>query len=237
MVMPCRRSSVLIALAALAALASCGALVAQTPPSDRDLRVYAGLHAAAATGDVAAIEQLVAGGERPNVQDSHSRTPLMVAAFRRQQAAAQALLRLGANPNARDEDGFDVLTVATVNHDTEMLKLVLGAGANARAVVGRDGGSALTLAAQLGFADIVRALIDANADLDHVNGRGWTALIAAVALGNGDKAHTEIVEALVAARADGDVKDQQGKTAIDYARARGYSEMVRILEKAVGRHT
>ena len=160
----------------------------------------------------------------------------MVAAFRRQQAAAQALLRLGPRQCAR-RDGFDVLTVATVNHDTEMLKLVLGAGADPRAVVGRDGGSALTLAAQLGFADIVHALIEANADLDHVNGRGWTALIAAVALGNGDKAHTEIVEALVAARADGDVKDQQGKTAIDYARARGYSEMVRILEKAVGRHT
>jgi ankyrin repeat protein len=237
MVMPRRRSSVLIALAALAVLAPSGALLGQTPPSDRDLRVYAGLHAAAATGDVAAIEQLVAGGERPNVQDSHSRTPLMVAAFRRQQAAAQALLRLGADPNAHDEDGFDVLAVATANHDIEMLKLALGGGANARAVVGRDGGSALILAAKLGFADIVHALIDANADLDHVNGRGWTALITAVALGTGDKAHTEIVEALVAARADGDIKDQQGKTAIDYARARGYSDMVRILEKAVGRHT
>jgi uncharacterized protein len=237
MVMHCRLSTFLVALAALGMLAPAGALRAQTPPSDRELRIYAGLHAAAATGDVAAIEQLVADGERPNVQDAHSRTPLMVAVFRRQQAAAQTLLRLGANPNARDEDGFDVLTVATANHDAEMLKLVLGAGANARAVVGRDGGSALILAAQLGFADIVHALIDAKADLDHANGRGWTALIAAVTLGTGDKAHTEIVEALVDARADGDVKDQQGKKAIDYARARGYSEMVRILEKAVGRHT
>jgi hypothetical protein len=237
MVMRCRFASLSIALAALAVLAPGGALMAQTPPSDRELRIYAGLHAAAATGDVAAIEQLVADGERPNVQDSHSRTPLMVAAFRRQPAAAQALLRLGANPNARDEDGFDILAVATINHDVEMLKLGLGAGANARAVVGRDGGSALISAAQLGFADIARALIEANADVDHVNGRGWTALITAVVLGNGDKAHTEIVEALVAARADGDIKDHQGKTAIDYARARGYSDMVRILEKAVGRHT
>ncbi|HEY6256827.1 MAG TPA: ankyrin repeat domain-containing protein [Xanthobacteraceae bacterium] len=223
--------------AALLAGAPATSLMAQTPPSDRDLRVYAGLHAAAAAGDVAQIEQLVADGEKPNLQDSRSRTPLMVAAFRRQHAAVEALLHLGANPNAHDADGYDTLTIAAVNNDMETLKAALDGGANARAVVGRDNGSALISAAQLGFVDVVRALIDAKADIDHVNMRGWSALITAVVLGNGDKAHTDIVEALVAARADGDIKDQAGKKAIDYARARGYSEMVRILEKAVGRHT
>jgi ankyrin repeat protein len=211
--------------------------LAQTPPSDHDLHVYAGLHAAAASGDVAAIEQLVADGEKPNLQDSNSRTPLIVAAFRRQHEAAQALLRLGANPNARDSDGFDALAIAVNNNDIDMVKLALAGGANARAVVGRDKSSALISAAQLGFVDIARALIEANADLDHVNARGWTALITAVVLGNGGKPHTEIVEALVAARADADIKDHLGKTAIDYARARNYTDMVRILRKAVGRHT
>jgi ankyrin repeat protein len=221
----------------LLATAPANLLMAQTPPGERDLRIYAGLHAAAATGDVATIEQLVADGEKPNLQDANSRTPLIVAAFRRQHAAAQALLRLGANPNARDADGYDVLTIAAVNHDIETLKMALAGGGNARAVVGRDDGSALISAAQLGFVDIVRALIEANADIDHVNRRGWTALITAVVLGNGGKEHTETVEALVAARADGDIKDHQGKKAIDYARARGYADMVRILEKAVGRRT
>jgi ankyrin repeat protein len=234
-----RRFAILPFAAALALVAGVPStsLMAQTPPSERELRIYAGLHAAAANGDVAEIEQLVADGEKPNLQDSKSRTPLIVAAFRRQQAAAQTLLRLGANPNARDADGYDVLAIATINHDIEMLKLALAAGANARAVVGRDGGSALISAAQLGFVDIVRALIEAKADIDHVNGRGWTALITAVVLGNGKKEHLEIVEALVAARADGDIKDHQGKMAIDYARGRGYADMVRILEKAVGRRS
>ena len=62
-------------------------------------------------------------------------------------------------------------------------------------------------------------------------------MITAVVLGNGKKEHLETVEALVAARADGDIKDHQGKMAIDYARARGYADMVRILEKAVGRRS
>jgi ankyrin repeat protein len=236
--MNCRFAALPIAAAlGLLATAPANLLMAQTPPGERDLRIYAGLHAAAATGDVATIEQLVADGEKPNLQDANSRTPLIVAAFRRQHAAAQALLRLGANPNARDADGYDVLTIAAVNHDIETLKMALAGGGNARAVVGRDDGSALISAAQLGFVDIVRALIEANADIDHVNRRGWTALITAVVLGNGGKEHTETVEALVAARADGDIKDHQGKKAIDYARARGYADMVRILEKAVGRRT
>ena len=217
------------------ALAS--SIMAQTPPSDHDLGIYAGLHAAAATGDVATIEQLVGDGEKPNLQDSRSRTPLIVAAFRRQHAAVETLLRLGANPNARDSDGYDALTIAAVNNDVDTLKAVRAGGGDARAVVGRDKGSALISAAQLGFVDIVRALIDAKADIDHVNGRGWSALTTAVVLGNGDRAHTDVVEALVAAGADGDIKDSLGKKALDYARSRGYTDMVPILQKATGRHT
>src|SRR5260370_9853195 len=201
MAMTCRFAVLPIATAlALLATAPATSLMAQTPPSEGDLRIYAGLHAAAGNGDVAAIEQLVADGEKPNVQDSRSRTPLLVAAFRRQQAAAQALLRLGANPNARDADGYDVLAIATINNDIEMLKTALAGGANARAVVGRDDGSPLITAAQLGFVDIVRALIEANADIDHVNRRGWTALITAVVLGNRGQEHIQTLETLVPAR-------------------------------------
>jgi uncharacterized protein len=235
--MNCRFARLRIAAALTFLVAVPASPMAQTPPSERELKIYAGLHAAAAEGDVAAIEQLVADGEKPNLQDSKSRTPLMVAAFRRKPAAAQALLRLGANPNARDADGYDILAIAAINNDVETLKTALAGGANARAATGRDSGSALITAAQLGFVDVVRALIGANADIDHVNGRGWTALITAVVLGNGSKQHIETVEALVAARADGAIKDRQGKTAIDYAKARGYTDMVRILEKAVGRRS
>ena len=55
--------------------------LAQIAPSETELRIYAGLHAAAAEGDAAAIERLVAAGKKPNLQDSRSRTPLHVAAF------------------------------------------------------------------------------------------------------------------------------------------------------------
>ena len=86
------------------------------------LRIYAGLHDAAARGDVAEIEKLIAEGEKPNIQDANSRTPLHVAAFLAKHDAARALLRLGADPNARDAQRYDIITIAAVNNDLAMLQ-------------------------------------------------------------------------------------------------------------------
>ncbi len=83
---------------------------AQIPPSQSELQVYAGLHAAAAKGDVAEIEQLIRDGEKPNLQDSRSRTPLHVAAHLGRHDAARTLLRLGANPNAMDNQRYHIIT-------------------------------------------------------------------------------------------------------------------------------
>jgi ankyrin repeat protein len=225
------------AAAALALLAAPCALLAQNAPTDRDLKVYAGLHAAAAEGNVAEIEKLIMEGESPNIQDSNSRTPLIVATFRKHYDAVRALLRLGANPNARDLQRFDMLTIATVQNDIEMVKIALEAGANPRAITGNLDGTALISAAHLGHVDILKLLIEAKAPLDHVNGLRWTALLMAVVLGNGSKNHTECVEALVKAGADTEIKDRQGMTALAHARARNYTDMVKILEAASGRKT
>jgi ankyrin repeat protein len=233
-----RRLAFSLAAAAAAALLAASSLTfGQTAPTERELQVYAGLHAAAANGDAAKIERLIAEGENPNLQDSNSRTPLIVAAFRHHHAAAQALLRLGANPNARDAQRYDIVTIAAVQNDLEMLKLALAGGASARNITSQYDGTALIAAAHLGHVDIVRALIEAKAPLDHINNLGWTALIEAVVLGNGGKNHVDTVEALVKAGADVDIKDRHGSTALDHARQRGYAEMVKILTPARGRRT
>ena len=199
------------------------------------MRIYAGLHDAAARGDVAEIEQLIAEGEKPNIQDGSSRTPLHVAAYLRKHAAARALIRLGANPNALDAERYDILTIAAVNNDLEMLKIALDGGGNARAVTSPYDGTALIAAAHRGHLEVVRALIEAKAPLNHVNNLGWTALLEAVVLGNGGSNHTAIVEALVKAGADVNVPDRHGTTALRHARTRGYSQIARILENAGGR--
>lgn len=230
--MPSHRKFLFLGFLAVAALSSAAA---QTPPGERELRIYAGLHDAAARGEVAEIEQLIAEGEKPNIQDGNSRTPLHVAAFLRKPAAARALIRLGANPNALDAERYDILTIAAVNNDLEMLKIALDGGANVRAVTSPYEGTALIAAAHRGHVDIVRALIEAKAPLNHVNNLSWTALLEAVVLGNGGSNHTAIVEALVKAGADVNVPDRHGTTALRHARTRGYSQIARILENAGGR--
>ncbi len=218
--------------AAMLSLAGTLPTGAQTAPSERELRIYAGLHDAAARGDVAEIEKLIAEGEKPDIQDANSRTPLHVAAFLRKHAAAQALIRLGANPNALDAQRYDIITIAGVNNDLEMLKIALDGGGNARAITSPYNGTALIAAAHLGHVEIVRALIAARAPLNHVNNLGWTALLEAVVLGNGGANHTATVEALVNAGADVNIPDRHRTTALGHARSRGYSQIARILERA-----
>ena len=110
---------------------------AQNAPTRQEIAIYAGLHEAAAKGDVAEIEKLIAEGEKPNIQDSKSRTPLHVAVYMKQQAAARALLRLGANPNALEIERYDIVTIAAVANDLEMLKIALDGGASAKNITSK----------------------------------------------------------------------------------------------------
>ena len=222
-----------IAVAAFALAAP--ATLAQNAPTRQELAVYAGLHEAAAKGDVAEIERLIKDGERPNIQDSRSRTPLHVAAYMKQPAAARALMRLGANPNALEIDRYDIVTIAAVANDLEMLKVALEGGASARNVTSRYDGTALIAAAHLGHAEVVKMLITAKAPLNHVNNLGWTALMESIVLGNGGANHTATLRALVEAGADVNLADRQGATPLQHARRRGYVEMARILENAGAR--
>ncbi|HTS39899.1 MAG TPA: ankyrin repeat domain-containing protein [Xanthobacteraceae bacterium] len=224
----------LFAFALLAAVAT-GAARAQTPPSPEDLKIYAGLHEAAAKGDAAEITRLIAAGEKVNLQDSKSRTPLHVAVFFKKYDAARALLKGGANPNALDAERYDPVTIAAVQNDVEMLKILLEGGASAKNITSRYNGTALIAAAHKGNVEIVKLLIAAKSPLNHVNNLGWTALMEAIVLGNGGANHTAIVKALVDAGADVNIADRQRTTPLQAARTRGYSEMARIIEAAGGR--
>jgi uncharacterized protein len=224
------------ALAAFSCVvASALPLAAQNAPTRDEIAVYAGLHEAAAKGDVAEIERLVKGGEKINIQDSKSRTPLIVAAFMKHADAVSALLRLGANGNALDIDRYDVVTIAAVANDLPTLKAALDGGASAKNITSRYDGTALIASAHLGHVDAVKLLIAAKAPLNHVNNLGWTALMEAIVLGNGGADHTATVRALVEAGCDVNIPDRQGATPLQHARRRGYVEMARMLENAGAR--
>jgi hypothetical protein len=220
---------------ALALLLAPAASVSQVAPSDAEVRAYAGLHAAAAAGNVAEVERLLAAGADREARDGNGRTPLHVAVYRKQREAARLLLAKGANANAFDRQRYDVVTIAAVADDVPTLKLVLEGGASAKNVTSPYDGTALIAAAHLGHVEVVQVLIKAGAPLDHVNNLTWTALMESIVLGDGGKRHTETLRALVQAGANVNIPDRAGITPLAHARGRGYKEMVQILEKAGAR--
>lgn len=216
------------------ALSLLGALpaLAQVPPSPGQAAQYQGLLAAAWRGDVAQIDKLAAARVDLNVRDAQGRTALHIATFARQRAAIQALARAGADLNLLEHDRYDGVTIAAVADDEDTLRLLLSLGASARQVTSRYDGTALIAAAHLGHQGVVRQLIAAGAPLDHMNNLHWNAVIESIVLGDGGPRHQATLQHLLDAGANLKLSDRQGQTPLQLARARGYTEMVRMLEAA-----
>ncbi len=218
------------------ALTAAGAVTwpaaAQVAPSPAEAAAYRGLHAAAHRGDVVPIRKPVAARSGLDARDGNGRTPMHVAAFAQQREAIRALAKAGANLDLLDNDRYDAVTIASVADDEETLRTLLALGASARQVTSRYDGTALIAAAHLGHDGVVRQLIAAGAPLDHVNNLHWTAVIEAIVLGDGGPRHQSTLRALIEAGANLQLADRQGQTPLHLARARGYREMVAMLEKA-----
>ena len=228
--MPRRNLVLALALAALPLLAP-----AQVPPTAAQTAAYQGLHAAAARGDVAAVQRLAAARADLNARDPQGRTPLHVATFARQREVIRALAQAGAQLDALENDRYDAVTIAAVADDEATLRLLLSLGASAKQVTSRYDGTALIAAAHLGHDGVVRQLIAAGAPLDHVNNLHWTALIESIVLGDGGPRHQATLAALLQAGASHALTDRQGTTPLQLARQRGYADMVRMLEAAGAR--
>jgi uncharacterized protein len=204
---------------------------AQVAPSASEAAAYTGLHAAAQRGDVAQIQRLGTTAALVNSTDSYGRTPLHVATFAKQREAIRALAKAGADLNKLESDRYDAVTIAAVADDEETLRVLLQLGASAKSTTSRWDGTALIAAAHLGHDGVVRQLIQAGAPLDHVNNLHWTAAIEAVVLGNGGARHQASLKALIDAGANLKLTDRTGQTPLQLARARGFSELVSMLEK------
>ncbi|NKB21544.1 MAG: ankyrin repeat domain-containing protein [Alphaproteobacteria bacterium] len=224
------------AMACIGVLAGPLSAAAQTAPSAHEISQYRGIHAAVARGDISAVLRLVQQKRKAvNARDPHGRTPLMVAGYKRDVGIATALIAAGADVDARDSQAYDLMTIAAVANDVQMLKLAIASGGNTGLVTSPYDGTALIAAAHLGHVEVVQTLIDAKAPLDHVNNLKWTALIEAIVLGDGGKNHIACLKALVDAGANVNLPDGEGVMPLTLARRHGFTEMVKILEKAGAR--
>lgn len=208
--------------------------LAQTPPTPAEIAAYAGLHAAAASGNVALIAGRPAGLDI-NARDANGRTPFIVAAFLRQHASMRALAAAGADVNALDVQLYDAVTIAAVADDPETMSLAISLGNRVTNITSRYVGTALIAAAHLGHDEVVRRLIAVGAPLDHVNNLGWTALIEAVVLGDGGPRHVACAEALLKGGANPNIGDRSGVTPLMHAERRGFARMAEVIRTGGGK--
>ena len=156
---------------------------------------------------------------------------LIEAAYENDVAAARRLIADGADVNAKDSTRQSAYLIATseVGDDPRLLELTLANGARVDDKDSYDG-TGLIRAAERGYPRIVRRLLEAGIDRDHVNRLGWTALHEAIVLGDGGPDHVATVREMVRGGVDVNVPDGDGVTALQHARQRGFRAIVRALD-------
>jgi ankyrin repeat protein len=146
---------------------------------------------------------------------------------------ARELIEQGADVNVKDstQQSAYLYTTSEVGPDPALLELMLENGAQVNAKDSYNG-TGLIRAAHRGYPEIVKRLIEAGVELDHVNRLGWTALMEAIVLGDGSEPYVETVRLLVDAGADASLPDAHGLTPLSHAEAAGQAEIASILRQA-----
>lgn len=117
---------------------------------------------AALSGDIKNLKVLLAGAD-VDERDDEGRTPLMFAAVNRETECAKELLRHGADVNAKANDGGTALMLAASSGDAELVKAFLARGADISSKYVETGQTALMIAMDHGYDDIVELLQAAEA--------------------------------------------------------------------------
>ncbi len=171
---------------------------------------------AAASGDLDALEKLLALGLPVDSCDAQGASALIRAAGSGYAALVVRLLEAGANPSHAAHSGATCLSAAVAARREAVVRTLLQHGVEAdRRLPG--GGTALMIAAALGLPAIVELLVEHGADANAADERGNTALQAAAqyAFASRDTATAAaLLEALLVHGARATEANQAGQDAL-----------------------
>ena len=170
---------------------------------------------AAERGNVAKIDRLISEGVDVNAQGRSGATPLRRALVARNEKGYLALLQHGADPDMQDDRGDTITHVAAKAEGTFWLQTALEYNANAEAVnTGHPhapNNTPIYYAIYKERTANVQVLIDAGANLNHVDGHGYTPLLCAT-----EGCDYDIVYALLQGGADYRKETKQRPNIIDF---------------------
>ncbi|WP_349654861.1 ankyrin repeat domain-containing protein [Neobacillus sp. DY30] len=178
------------------------------------------------------VRRLIEEGVDINTQDSEGRTATMIATYNNDAKTAKILIDAGADVNIQDDMENNPFLYAGAEGYIEILKLTIKAGADP-SITNRYGGTALIPASEHGYVDVIKELLtNTNIDINHINDLGWTALLEAIILNNGDEKQQQTVQLLIDHGADVNIPDRNNITPLQHARKKGFNEIENILVKA-----
>lgn len=186
------------------------------------------LHVAAENNRTNVIVLLLDHGVNVDIGKGKTGTPLMFAAFKSKPEAVSLLVRRGADVNARNKWKQATLSISAHRFMNQ---------ASTERALQRPMSSAIRkayeelLASYDDFARTVRLLLQAGADVNAPNDRGYTPLMQAVDGNRPDavRVKPEIIQMLLDAGADPTWKNKHGETAVTVAERTGSFEIRDML--------
>lgn len=164
-----------------------------------------------------------------NAQDSNNRTALMMATYNQDVEAAKLLIDAGADVNIQDDMKNTPFLYAGAEGYLDILKLTIQAGADPT-IVNRYGGTALIPATEHGYIDVIEELLTTtNIDVNHVNHLGWTALMEAIVLNDGNPTQQTAIQLLIDHGADVNISDKNNVSPLQHAKQKGFKDIEEIL--------
>jgi len=183
-------------------------------------------------GELVALQNALDQKVNINAQDSKKRTALMIATYNQDVEAVKLLIDAGANVNIQDDLLNTPFLYAGAEGYLDILKLTIQAGADPT-IVNRYGGTALIPAAEHGHVEVIEELLnDTTINVNHVNLLGWTALMEAIVLNNGNSIQQTVVQLLIDHGADVNIPDNDNVTPLQHAKKQGFKEIENILIEA-----
>ena len=152
------------------------------------------------------VSKLITKGANIGVQDEIGRTAIMLATYNNDVATAKVLIKAGADVNIQDDMKNNPFLYAGAEGYLDILNSIEAVHPT---ITNRYGGTALIPASEHGYLDVIKELLaSTDIDVNHVNNLGWTALIEAIILNNGNKVQQETVQLLIDNGADVTIPDK-----------------------------
>ena len=182
------------------------------------------LHWAVQEGPPDVVQVLIDAGADMEAKDNRGRSALLRASIAGKIAAVKMLVEAGAGVRFTDTKGATCFTLAANFGHTETVRYLVGLKDVDVNHSQNNGRTALHHVIHEGHRDVMQVLIDAGADIEAKDKKGFSPLLRASILGK-----FAIVKMLVEAGADVRVTNNRGDTCLILAAISGHTETVRYL--------